>query len=125
MASRLPPPDLECVDSFFRQDISIPEIADLTVATISPPTRSCLTASTKIFHELKMAQPFSAELMAIVWKMFEKRECRIASAHKEVNEGKQHYSPYKRSCFVSGNFISALENDPESNNILDAYFPTG
>lgn len=125
MASRLPPSDLEYVDSVFREDISIPEIADKTVATISLPTRSFSTATTKVFHELKLAQPFSMELMAVLWKMFEKRDNRIAYAHKEVNEGKQNYNPYKQSCFVAGDFLAALEADPESNTLLNDYFPVG
>jgi len=57
--------------------------------------------------------------------MFEKRDCRIASAHKEVNKGKQHYIPYKQSCFVAGDFIAALIRDPESNSLLSEYFPKG
>ena len=38
MATELTPRDLEFVDSFFRQDISIPEIAELTIATLSSPS---------------------------------------------------------------------------------------
>ena len=74
---------------------------------------------------MKLAQPLSIELMSILWKMFEKRDCRIASAHKEVNKGKQHYIPYKQSCFVAGDFIAALIRDPESNSLLSEYFPKG
>mmetsp|Transcript_3797 Transcript_3797/g.5355 ORF Transcript_3797/g.5355 Transcript_3797/m.5355 type:complete len:396 (-) Transcript_3797:578-1765(-) len=95
-ARKLSPPDMEFVDSIFRQDTSYPEIANKVVASITTPnTNVSVEVSTKTIQELKLAQPLSKSLMNGVWKLFEKRDQRIYDAHKEVNDGKQHYIPFK------------------------------
>jgi len=122
---------MEFVDSIFRQDTTIPEVADKTVASIViPNTDFSIDLSTKVMQELKLAQPLSKSLMNGVWKLFEKRDQRIFYAHKEVNDGKQHYVPFKRSYFVLPQFLETLLLDlqPADNNnnrdaILDEYFP--
>jgi len=124
-ARKLSPPDMEFVDSIFRQDTSYPEIANKVVASITTPnTNVSVEVSTKTIQELKLAQPLSKSLMNGVWKLFEKRDQRIYDAHKEVNDGKQHYIPFKRSYFIPPQFLEALlEFQPDNNNILDEYFP--
>lgn len=124
MARNLSPPDMEFVDSIFRQDITRIEIADKIVTNIETPGRvNSVSISTKVMHELKLAQPLSKTLMSGVWKLFEKREQRIFNAHKEVNEGKQHFNAYKRSYFLPPEFFDKLELDPANPALLDEYFP--
>ena len=55
--------------------------------------------------------------------MLEKRDRRIAHAHKEVNGESKHYNPYKRSYFLSVAFLRMLEVNPENDALLVEFFP--
>ena len=119
---KLTPPDAQFVDAVFQRDTSVLEIAESTAVTITVGNSSHLVSVGSI-QELKLAQPLTNPIMTGIWKLFEKRDCRISSAHREVNDGRQAYHPYKPSYFIPGDFLNALENDFADVNILQTYFP--
>jgi hypothetical protein len=112
---------LQYVDSEFRKDISNQAIADQVLARIDYGPLA-VELNTAVLHQLKLAQPLSSQMMSAVWAMFEKRDLRICSAHKEVNSSNQNYELYKRSIFMREDFMQALEENPESEFLLANYF---
>lgn len=112
------PSDLEFIDQFLQRDVTIPAIADEIVATILGVGVSC-----NLLHELRLARPFSEDLLTIIRKLFEKRDMRISNAHREVNHDKQSYTAYKESFFASDGFLDALTLNPESNTAVTEFFP--
>ena len=118
------PSDLEFVDNILQQDVAIPAIADKIVATISVVGNSEVRVPCRLIHELRLARPLSMNLLSILWKMFEKRDLRIANAYREVNHGKASYVAYQDSFFASVGFMDALSANPESNTLVTDFFPT-
>lgn len=120
---KLTPSDLEFIDNILQRDVTVPEIANEIVAIISVGNSEALV-SCRLLHELRLARPLTEDLMQIIWKMFEKRDLRIASAYREVNSSKASYAPYKESFFVSREFVVALAANPESDTAVTDFFPT-
>lgn len=118
------PSDLEFVDNILQQDVTIPAIADKIVATISVVGNSEVHVPCRLLHEFRLARPLSMDLLSILWKMFEKRDLRIANAYREVNHGKASYVAYQDSFFASVGFMDALSANPESNTLVTDFFPT-
>ena len=118
------PSDLEFVDNILQQDVTIPAIADKIVATISVVGNSEVHVPCRLLQEFRLARPLSMDLLSILWKMFEKRDLRIANAYREVNHGKASYVGYQDSFFASVGFMDALSANPESNTLVTDFFPT-
>lgn len=116
------PSDLEFTDTILRRDISIPAIGNKIVATVLVGN-SNVRVPCHLLHELKLARPLSDDLLALIWKMFEKRDLRISNAYREVNHDKQSYTAYKESFFASGGFLAALAVNPESDSAVTDFFP--
>jgi len=116
------PSDLEFVDNILQQDVTIPAIADKIVATISVVGNSEVRVSCRLIHELRLACPLSMDLLSILWKMFEKRDLRIANAYSVLR--KASYVAYQDSYFASVGFMDALSANPESNTLVTDFFPT-
>jgi len=125
MSRSLPPPDLEYVDSVFRADVTVPEVANKIIAQIETTGGQQVKINTKLIHELKLASPLSTDLMEGIWKLFEKRDLRIANAHRDVNSETQSYVRFKRSLFINDCFIRALEENPEDPNLMENFFTQG
>ena len=118
---------MEYVDSIFRQDATVPEIAEKTLSVIEIPgdESAPVLISTRIIHELKLAQPLSNDIMVAILKILEKRDRRITTAHKEVNDGKQHFVAHKRSYFFPADTLQAIERDIDIQDPLFQIFPQG
>jgi hypothetical protein len=126
LSRKMTPSDLEFIDGVFFRDVSVPAIANKIVAIVKIPdpiVPETIEVSTALIHEFKPAQPLSVQLMLIILKMFEKRDRRIAHAHKEVNGESKNYNLYKRSHFLSDGFFRMLEVDPLNDALLVEYFP--
>jgi len=128
LSRKLTPSDFEFIDGVFFRDISVPTIANKIVVAVKIPDPvfpETIEVSTVLIHEFKPARPLSVQLMSVIMKMFEKRDRRIAHAHKEVNEEIKNYNKYKRSYFLSVDFFRMLEDDPLNDALVDeSYFPT-
>ena len=126
LSRKLTPSDFEFIDGIFLRDVNIPAIANQIVVAVKIPDPlfpETIQISTILIHEFKPAQPLSVQLMSVVLKMFEKRDRRIAHAYKEVNGESKHYTPYKRSYFLSDAFFRMLEVDPENDALLVEFLP--
>eukprot|EP01035_Chromulina_nebulosa_P030626 gene30626-40714_t len=129
MARPLTPADREFVDRTLKLNVINDDIGTRIVATIDILDGDYLTSlkvSARELCELRpAAQPLSANTMAAVWALFQKRQGRIAMAHKEINAGKQSYTAYRRSYFLPVSFMRAIQADAGSNDILHDFFPQG
>lgn len=128
MARPLTPADREFVDRTLKLNVINDDIGTRIVATIDILDGDYLTSlkvSARELCELRPAQPLSANTMAAVWALFQKRQGRIAMAHKEINAGKQSYTAYRRSYFLPVSFMRAIQADAGSNDILHDFFPQG
>jgi hypothetical protein len=126
LSRKMTPSDFEFIDGIFFRDVSIPAIANKIVVSLRIPDPSfpeTIQVSASLIHQFKPAQPLSVQLMIVILKMFEKRDRRIAHAHKEVNGESKNYNPYKRSYFLSDAFFRMLEVDPLNDALLVEYFP--
>ena len=126
LSRKLTPSDFEFVDGIFLRDVNVPAIANQIVVAVKIPDPlfpETIQVSTILIHEFKPAQPLSVQLMTVVQKMLEKRDRRIAHAHEEVNGESKHYTPYKRSYFLTDAFLRMLEVDPENDALLVEFFP--
>jgi len=129
MARPLTPVDNVFVDRNLQLDVHNIDVGNKIVATIDivdvGDHLTSLKVSARDFSELRPAQPLSTNLIAKAWSLFSKRESRIAMAHQEINNGKQHYLVYQRSYFLPVAFMRAVQADPESNDIMQENFPLG
>lgn len=128
MARPLTPIDKAFVDRNLQLNVANADIGNRTVATIDVLDGDHLTShkvSARELCQLRPAQPLSTDFMTKVWTLFDKRESRILMAHKEINDGKQHYSAYRRSFFLPVAFMHSVQADPESNAIIQDFFPPG